>query len=126
MKTESERAAQLAADCHPVSSIVGMVEINSRYSKTLHFLHQTDTPGDTSTTTAMLLITTHDSPGVNKVSLEESQVLRSGSYTNVPVPADWIKVSRKFAFQSKRVMSEKACWTQAPLQPLAHLEFDMM
>ena len=127
VKTASERAAQLAADCHPVSSIVGMVEINSRYSKTLHLLHQTDTAGDTSTTTAMLLITTHDSPGMNKVSLEESQVLRSGSYTNVPVPADWIKVSRKLAMQSKRAMAEtKARWAQACLQTLAQSEFDIL
>ena len=60
----------------------------------------------------MLLIPTHDSPGVNMASLAESQALRSGSYTDVPVPADWIKVSRKLAMQSKRAMAEtKACWT---------------
>ena len=60
------------------------------------------------------------------VSLAESQALRSGSYTDVPVPADWIKVSRKLAMQSKRAMAEKACWTQASMQPLAQLEFDML
>ena len=56
----------------------------------------------------MLLIPTHDSSrGVKKASLEESQAFRSGSYTDVPVPADWIPVSRKLAMQSKRTMAEK-------------------
>ena len=126
VKTASERAAQLASDCHVVSSIVGMADISSRYPKSLHFLHQADASGECNTTAAMLRTPKHDSPGLNMASLAESQALRSGSYTDVPVPADWIKVSRKFAFQSKRVMSEKACWTHALLQPLAHLEFDMM
>ena len=31
VKTASERAAQLASDCHLVSSIVGMADISSRY-----------------------------------------------------------------------------------------------
>ena len=70
-------------------------------------MHQADAAGDCSTTAAMLLVPTHDSPGVNMASLAESQALRSGSYTDVPVPADWIKVSRKLAMQSKRAMAEK-------------------
>ena len=107
VKTASERAAQLASDFHQVSSIVGMADINGRYPKSLHFLHQADAAGDCSTTAAMLLIPTHDTPGVNMASLAESQALRSGSYTDVPVPAEWIKVSRKFAMQSKRAMGEK-------------------
>ena len=83
-----------------------MADISSRYPKSLHFLHQADAAGDCSTTAAMLLIPTHDSPGVNMASLAESQALRSGSYRDVPVPADWIKVSRKLAMQSKRAMAE--------------------
>ena len=101
VKTASERAAQLASDCHLVSSIVGMADISSRDPKGLYFLHQADVAGDCSTTAAMLLIPTHYSPGLNMASLAESQALRSGSYTDVPVPADWIKVSRKLAMQSK-------------------------
>ena len=107
VKTASERAAQLALDCHLVSSIIGMADISSRYPKSLHFLHQADAAGDCSTTAAMLLIPTHDSPGLNMASLGESQAFRSGSYTDVPVPADWIKVSRKLAMQSNRAMAEK-------------------
>ena len=107
VRTASERAAQLASDFHQVSSIVGMADINARYPKNLHFLHQADAAGDCSTTAAMLLIPTHDSPGVNMASLAESQALRSGSYRDVPVPANWIKVSRKLAMQSKRAMAEK-------------------
>ena len=107
VKTASERAAQLASDCHLVSSIVGMADISSRYPKSLHFLHQADAAGDCSTTSAMLLVPTHEVPGVNMASLAESQALRSGSYTDVPVPAEWIKVSRKFAMQSKRAMGEQ-------------------
>ena len=104
-----------------------MADISSRYPKSLHFLHQADAAGDCSTTAGMLLIPTHVSPGLNMASLAESQALRSGSYTDVPVPADWIKVSRKLAMQSKRAMAEtKACWTQASLQPLAQMELDML
>ena len=107
VKTASERAAQMASDCHQVSSIIGMADISNRYPKSLHFLHQADATGDCSTTAAMLLVPTHDSPGVNLASLAESQALRSGSYTDVPVPANWIKVTRKLAIQSKRAMAEK-------------------
>ena len=107
VKSAPERSAQLAADWHLVSTIVGMADISERYPKNLHFLHQADAVGDCSTTAAMLLVPTHDTAGVNIPSLEESQAFRSGSYTGVPVPADFIKVSKKFATQSKRIMAEK-------------------
>ena len=105
--TASERAAQLAADCHEVSTIVGMADITERYPKGLHFIHKVDEAGERNTTSAMLLLPTHDAPGVNMVSLSESQALRPGTYTEVPVPKEWINVSKKHAMQAKRVMSEK-------------------
>ena len=39
-ETESQRAAQMAAYCHEVSSIIGMADILSRYPKHVHFLHK--------------------------------------------------------------------------------------
>ena len=107
VKSASERAAQLAQDVHLVNTVIGMANINSRYPKNLHFLHQADGTGEISTTAAMLLVPTHDTPGVNTASLAESQAFRSGSFTDVPVSTDWVKVSKKFATQSKRIMSEK-------------------
>ena len=70
-------------------------------------MRQADAAGDCSTIAAMLLSPTHDSPGLSMASLAESQARRSGSYTDVHVPADWIKVSRKLAMQSKRAMAEQ-------------------
>ena len=55
----------------------------------------------------MLLLPTHDVPGVNVAFMCESQALRSGSYTDVPVPSAWNNVSRKLAMQANRVMAEK-------------------
>ena len=46
VKTSSERAAQLAADCHEVSTVVGMADINERYPRALHFLHTVDEAGE--------------------------------------------------------------------------------
>ena len=126
VKTAAERAAQLSWDVHQVNSIIGMADISSRYPRNLHFLHEADAAGDYSTTNAMLLIPTHESHGINMVPLGESQALRSGSYIDAPAPSHWIQVSRKIATLSKRAMAEKACWIQAHLQPLAHLEFDML
>ena len=119
VKTASERAAQLTADWHQVNAIIGQADINSRYPKNLHFVHQADAAGENSTTTAMLLIPTDNigSAGINMASLAESQAFRTGIYTDVPVPTHWIQVSRKLAFQAKRAMAEKACWTQASLHP---------
>ena len=107
VKTSSERSAQLAADCHEVSTVVGMADINERYPRALHFIHRVDESGGPNTTSALLLVPTHDAPGVNVGSLSESQALRSGTYTEVPVPSEWIKVSKKLAMQAKRVMAEK-------------------
>ena len=39
VKTAAERAAQLAADCYEVCTVVGMADIASRYPRHLHFLH---------------------------------------------------------------------------------------
>ena len=103
VKTSSERAARLAADCHEVSTIVGMADITERYPRHLDFLHA----GERNTTSALLLMPTHDAPGVNLGPLSESQALRSGTYTEVPVSSEWIKVSRKLAMQAKRAMGEK-------------------
>ena len=119
VKTASERAAQLTADWHQVNTIIGQADISSRYPKTLHFVHQADAAGENSTTSAMLLIPTdsNGSAGINMASLAKSQALRTGIYTDVPVPTHWIQVSRKFAFQAKRAMAEKACRTQTTLHP---------
>ena len=54
-----------------------------------------------------MLIPTHASPGVNIISLGESTAFRSGSYMEVPVPSEWINVSRKIAMQAKRIMAER-------------------
>ena len=105
--TSSECAVQLAADCHEVSSVIGMANIEERYPRALHFIHKVDEAGERNTTSAMLLLPTHDVPGVNMASLSESQALRSGTYTDVPVPSEWITVSRKLAMLAKRAMAEK-------------------
>ena len=107
VKTPHERAAQLAADCHEVRSTIGMADIGVRYPRNLHFLHVADQGGDRSTTEAMLLIPTGDGDGVNLTSFGESVALRIGSYTDVPVPTEWINVSRKLATQAKRIMAEQ-------------------
>ena len=107
VKTPHERAAQLAADCHEVRSTIGMADIGVRYPRNLHFLHVADQGGDRSTTEAMLLIPTGDGDGVNMTSFGESVALRTGSYTDVPVPTEWINVSRKLATQAKRIMAEQ-------------------
>ena len=107
VKTPHERAAQLAADCHEVRSTIGMADIGVRYPRNLHFLHVADQGGDRSTTEAMLLIPTGDGDGVNMTSFGESVALRTGSYTDVPVPTEWINVSRKLAAQAKRIMAEQ-------------------
>ena len=108
VKTATERAAQLAQDCHQVQTTIGMSDIATRYPKGLHFMHQADSSGDCSTTAAMFLIPTHDSPDIKATSLAQSQAFRSGSYTDVPVPTDWAKVSKKLAMQARRAMAEKA------------------
>ena len=107
VKTPHERAAQLAADCHEVRSTIGMADIKVRYPRSLHFLHVADQGGERSTTEAMLLIPTGDGDGVNMTSFGESVALRTGSYTDVPVPTEWINVSRKLATQAKRNMAEQ-------------------
>ena len=106
VKTAAERAAQLAADCHEVCTIVGMADIASRYPRHLHFLHQPDAACDRSTTAGLMIVPTHEAPGVNMATLMESVAFRSGSYTEVPVPTEWINVSRKIALQAKRCMAE--------------------
>ena len=60
VKTPQVRAAQLAADCHEVRATIGMANIESRYPKDLHFLHQADTSGERNTTHAMLLLPTNE------------------------------------------------------------------
>ena len=40
-------------------------------------------------------------------TLMESVAIRSGSYTEAPVPTEWINVSRKLALQAKRCTAEK-------------------
>ena len=53
-------------------------------------------------------------------SLSESQALRSGTYTEVPVPSECIKVSTKTAMQAKRAMAENSAgWIPPVAQPLA-------
>ena len=106
VKTPQERAAQLAADCHEVRSVIGMADINARYPKDLHFVHQADTSGERSVTYAMLLLPTGTAEGIKMSSLEESIGLRTGTYQDVPIPTEWITVSRKVAMQAKRKMVE--------------------
>ena len=106
VKTAQERAAQLAADCHQVRSTVGMADIESRYPKDLHFLHQPDESGERSATEAMLLLPTKDAEGIKMSSFSESVALRNGTYQEVPVPTEWINVSDKMAKQAKRNMAE--------------------
>ena len=55
----------------------------------------------------MLLVPTHDSPGVNREHLAESQAFRAGSFRDVPVAADWIKVSKKTAMSARRAIAER-------------------
>ena len=106
VKKPQERAAQLAADCHEVRSMVGMADIQARYPKDLHFLHQADESGERSTTEAMLLLPTQDADGIKMSSLYESIALRNGAYQEVPVPTAWIRVSKKVAMQTKRNVAE--------------------
>ena len=112
VKTPQERAAQLAADVHEVRSVVGMADINARYPKDLHFFHQADTSGERSVTYAMLLLPTGTAEGIKMPSLEESVGLRYGTYQEVPVPTDFINVSKKAALQVKRKMAEEGRVTQ--------------
>jgi hypothetical protein len=107
VKSAAQRNAQLAADCHEVDRVVGMADIDKRYPKCLHFLHTADSTGEKSTTLAMLILPTQDSPGVNMTSLAECTAVRNGSYTDVPVPCDWILVSKKIALQARRAMAER-------------------
>ena len=106
VKTPQARAAQLAADCHEVRATIGMANIESRYPKDLHFLHQADTSGERNTTHAMLLLPTNEAEGIKMSSLEESIGLRTGTYQDVPIPTEWITVSQKAAMQAKRKMVE--------------------
>ena len=106
VKTASECAAQLASYWHDVTCTVGMAEITARYPTMLNFIHTVDAAGERNTTAALLLLPTHEMVGVNMGSLAESQALRSGTYTDVPVPSEWIKVSKKLAMQAKRAMTE--------------------
>ena len=112
VKTPQERAAQLAVDVHEVRSVVGMADIDARYPKDLHFFHQADTSGERSVTYAMLLLPTGTAEGIKMPSLEESVGLRHGTYQEVPVPTDFINVSKKAALQVKRKMAEEGRVTQ--------------
>ena len=87
VKSDSERAAQLAQYCHDVYSSLGMPDIKSRYPKHVHLLHNVDGAGERNNTAAFMLVPTYESPGVNTGSLGESVMFRSGSYTDVPVPS---------------------------------------
>ncbi len=107
--TASERAAQLAADCHEVEKVVGMCDVRSRYPKYLRFLHTSDgAAGERSTTMAMMLVPTHEAPGINLSRMSESVSLRSGSFLEVPLPlpSEWISVSKKIAIQARRAMAD--------------------
>ena len=107
VKTAQERAAQLAKDCHLVRTIIGMADIEARYPKDLHFLHQADACGKRNTTSAMLLLPTGAAEGIKVSSLEESVGLRHGTYQEVPVPTEYINVTKKVALQVKRKMAEE-------------------
>ena len=50
VKSPSQRAAQLSADCMEVDQLVGMSDIQRRYPRRLHFLHSLDGSGDSTPT----------------------------------------------------------------------------
>lgn len=107
VKTAAQRSAQLAADCHEVDRAVGMSDIEKRYPKYLHFLHTADATGEKATTMAMLLLPTDVAAGVDMTTLGESTAMRVGSYTDVPLPTEWISVSKKLAQQARRAIAER-------------------
>ena len=76
VKSPNQRAAQLAADCNKVGTVLGMSDIQRRYPRRLHFLHTPDCSGDSTTTSAFVLLPTENEPGVNLQSLLESKMLR--------------------------------------------------
>jgi hypothetical protein len=59
-----------------------------------------------SSTCALLLVPTEEEAGVDVSKLNESVLFRSGTFTDVPVPRDYIAVSKKIATQGRRAMSE--------------------
>ena len=84
-----------------------MADIEKRYPKHLHFLHTVDAAGEKGTTMAMLLLPTDKATGVDVTALGESTAMRNGSYTDVPVPSEWIAVSKKLAQPARRSMAER-------------------
>ena len=88
VKKPQERAAQLAVDCHLVRSIIGMADIEARYPKDLHFLHQAGASGERNATYAMLLLPTSTAEGINMSSSEGSIGLRNGTCLEV-CPRSW-------------------------------------
>jgi hypothetical protein len=106
VKSVAQRHAQLAQDCHEVDRVIGFSEPLTRYPKRVHFLHSMDGSGDLNGTSAMLLVPTEAEVGVDAVKLGESVLFRSGTFTDVPVPRDYLAISKKIANQSRRVMSE--------------------
>ena len=111
VKSAAQRNAQLAADCHDVDKIIEFSNSEEHYPRRLHFLHQKDGVGECATTAAMVLLPTNEEGGVNMASLSESVMLRSGTYTEVPVSTQFVGVSQKLALQARRAMAEGGSFT---------------
>jgi len=81
VKSNSQRAAQLAADHLEIDTAIGLADIEVRYPKRLTFLHAKNSHGDKDSTQAFLLIPTEDLPGINTDSLKESIMFQSGTFS---------------------------------------------
>ena len=104
VKSPLQRAAQLSADCMQVDGEIGLANPERRFLKRLFFEHVADREGKTDSTHAMVLIPTEDEPGLKASCLAEANMFKSGMYGNVPVPTQFVQVTKKAAFGAKRAM----------------------
>ncbi len=105
VKTVAQKHALLAKDCCEVDSIIGMADIETRYPKKLLWLHVNDGSGEKSSTAGFVLLPLDD-PSVRMNSLQESNMMKSGTYLDVPCGVEYVAVSKKLAVQARRALQD--------------------
>ena len=113
VRSGPQRAAQLSSDCLEVDTELGLANTERRYMKRLSFLHAADASGHTDCTQAMVLLPVDEEPGVKTQALAEATLCKAGMYTGVPVPHQFLTISKKAQQQAKRAMSEDWKWDKA-------------
>ena len=102
VRSQGQKNAFLAKDCCLVDSVVGMADVETRYPKKLLWLHANDGSGEKISTAGFVLLPVED----KFVALQESLMLKTGAYIEVPAGMEYMAVSKKLSLQARRTLQE--------------------